>query len=227
MNACAAGFASGADVCGGEWEELPWPHFSGNMWTATCRYIATLPPPTSLLPITHFNWGSMEAWIGSGKDVMVWHLGSAYTGHKYIQFPRNIDAAVSRLSQIATCARPSPPSCRPGIDIITDVYHSNTKFLHITVQLPCACVNFVTKDGVNVFLMSNLDNNWLIDLGVIPVYRIMDGENVTICNFSRSFRMVLQMKNEMFMYMDVVVRVQYNLGTHHAGAQDSRQVTIV
>ena len=35
------------------------------------------------------------------------------------------------------------------------------------------------------------------------------------------------MKNEMLIHMDVVVRVQYNLGVYYAGAQDSRQVTIV
>ncbi len=29
LNACNAGFASGADVCGAEWEHSPWPHFSG------------------------------------------------------------------------------------------------------------------------------------------------------------------------------------------------------
>jgi len=227
MNACAAGFASGADVCGGEWEEQPWPHFSGNMWTATCSYIATLPPPTSLLPITHFNWGSMEAWVGSGTDVVVWHLGSAYTGHKYIQFPSNMDAALSRPSQIATCSRASPRNCRSDINIITHVYNSNSNFLHVTVRLPCACVSHVTKDGVKVFLMSNLDNNWHVDLGFIDIDRVTDEKTATICNFSRSFRMVLQMKNDMLMYMDVVVRVQYNLGAYYAGAQDSRQVMIV
>jgi hypothetical protein len=85
----------------------------------------------------------------------------------------------------------------------------------------------VTKDGVKVFLMSNLDNNWHVDLGVIDIGRVTDEKTATICNFSRSFRMVLQMKNDMLMYMDVVVRVQYNLGAHYAGAQDSRQVMIV
>ena len=44
----------------------------GNMWTAKCSYIATLSPPSSLLPITHSNWGAMEVCVCLCLCVGVW-----------------------------------------------------------------------------------------------------------------------------------------------------------
>jgi hypothetical protein len=224
MSACAAGFASGADVCGGEWEERPWPHFSGNMWTAKCSYIVTLPPPTSLLPITHSNWGRMEAWVGSGQDVVVWHLGSAYTGHKYIQMPRYASRGIDAFVRIATCVRPTPRHCRPDINLLAHVYHLTSQLLHITVRLPCACVRHVTRDDLRVMLVSALDSDWRNDIGVIHVDRDVDGGPLGVCSFSRSFPVVLHFARPQWMYLEVSAWVQYDFGTHQAGARDSRQV---
>lgn len=223
MRACAAGFASGADVCGGEWEDRPWPHFSGNMWTATCRYIATLPPPTSLLPLTHSNWGLMEAWVGSGRDVLVWHLGSAYTGDKYIQSPRYNSSALSSASMhVATCIRPRPKSCRPDVFILAHVYHSTSHRLLVTIRLPCQCLRHVTNDDVAVTLVMMPD--YVFKLGVIYIDRSVDGGPGSVCSYSHLFPVVLQLKRENIVGLNVMAAVSFDFGTHVAGAQDTRQV---
>jgi hypothetical protein len=225
MRACAAGFASGADVCGGEWEERPWPHFSGNMWTAACSYIATLPPPNSLLPLTHSNWGAMEAWIGSGRDVLVWHLGSAYTGDKYIQAPRYDSSGISSASTlVATCIRRRPKNCRPDIHILAHTYHSTTHRLHVAVRLPCECVRHVTKDDVVVTVMMLPDS--VFQVGTIHVDRNVDVEPAAICSYSHLFPVALNLKEEYLdkMGLNVMAHVSFDFGSHIAGAQDARQV---
>ncbi len=228
VSACAAGFASGADVCGGEWEETPWPHFSGNMWTATCSYIASLPPPSSLLPITHSNWGSMEAWIGSGVDVSVWHLGSAYTGHKYIQMPRyNSSGILGNSVRVSTCVRPAPRSCRPDINLMHHEFHLTSKLLKVTVGVPCACILHVTKDEVNVTFMTGLDTSgevYQAGTDVIPVDREVVRGHSAICSFSRSWPLNLKGLTRNVATLTVVVWVRYDFGTHHAVATDARQV---
>ncbi len=226
MRACFTGFASGADVCGGEWEESPWPHFSGNMWTAACNYIATLPPPNSLLPLTHSNWGAMEAWIGSGKDVLVWNLGSAYTGNKYIQTPKYDSFEISSdVARVATCIRHRPKNCRPEIHILAHVYHSPSHRLHVAVRMPCECVRHVTNDDVVVTVMMLPDS--VFQVGVIRIDRSVEGGGpVAICSYSRLFPVVLNLKKENLelMGLNVMVHVSFDLGTHIARAQDARQV---
>ena len=225
VRSCAAGIASGADVCGGEWEEKPWPHFSGNMWTASCRYISTLPSPTSLLPITQSNWGAMEAWIGSGRNVLVWHLGSAYTGNKYIQMPKFDGERVLHASwQLATCIRPQSQSCRPDIGIMTHLFRVTPQLLLVTVRIPCSCIRHVSKDEVRVILKAFQGN---VQIGVIRIYRNIDGGPSAVCSFSESFPVALSLKREHWQDLEVLVEVLFDMGTHNAVAQDQRQVTVL
>ncbi len=222
---CAAGIASGSDVCGGEWEEKPWPHFSGNMWTASCRYISTLPSPASLLPITHSNWGAMEAWIGSGRNVLVWHLGSAYTGNKYIQMPKFGDRSVLNTPwQLATCIRPKSQSCRPDIGIMTHLYRVHSQLLLVAVRIPCSCVRHVSKDEVRVMIKVDQGS---VQVGVIQVDRGVGSGPSGVCSFSNSFPVALKLKYQQWHGLEVHVEVWFDMGTHTAGAQDQRQVIVV
>jgi hypothetical protein len=62
---CTAALAA-ADVCGVDWYQEPWPHFSGNFWWATSSYVRTLPPPVGL---NHAERHQCEAWIGMNEKV--------------------------------------------------------------------------------------------------------------------------------------------------------------
>ena len=56
------------DACGVNWHEEPAPHFSGNFWWATPRYVASLP---EAIGPEHFD---PEAWIGANQPkVKCWH----------------------------------------------------------------------------------------------------------------------------------------------------------
>lgn len=62
------------DLCGVEWREKPFPHYSGNFWWATHRYIRTLPSPMEYQKQNSLYQDDMgsnravaEFWIGTGR----------------------------------------------------------------------------------------------------------------------------------------------------------------
>ena len=59
------------DICGVNWREYPWPHFSGNFWWARSDYVRRLIHPDDARGICTFGdrYGA-EAWIGTGDPVL-------------------------------------------------------------------------------------------------------------------------------------------------------------
>jgi hypothetical protein len=66
----------GYDVASNQWLELPWPHFSGNVWWAKSSYIKQLPllklpthkdSPTEIDVKGWSNRHEAEAWVGLKK----------------------------------------------------------------------------------------------------------------------------------------------------------------
>ncbi|HMD53993.1 MAG TPA: glycosyltransferase [Phycisphaerae bacterium] len=83
------------DICGVNWRESPWPHFSGNVWWATSDYIKRLIPLDSLPPITGKDQGhrhQCERWIGSGAEVQPAVLHLSKIDHYASRYPRNLYA---------------------------------------------------------------------------------------------------------------------------------------
>ncbi len=73
------------DACGVNWHDEPTPHFSGNFWWATPRYVASLP---QTIGPEHFD---PEAWIGSSQPkIHCWHESGIdhylepYPAHRYV-----------------------------------------------------------------------------------------------------------------------------------------------
>jgi glycosyltransferase involved in cell wall biosynthesis len=99
------------DVCGVNWLEAPWPHFSGNFWWARSSYVATLPPPGTL-PTIIAGWDQVhrhqcERWIGCGTDgVRAASLHQTRLDHYVARYPREAYADAIRHADGA--ARPVP-----------------------------------------------------------------------------------------------------------------------
>jgi GT2 family glycosyltransferase len=84
------------DICGVNWQELPWPHFSGNFWWATYSYVAKLPELDRLLPVVE-GWDQQERhqcerWIGSGVNVRPASLHQSHSDHYKFEYPRSFYA---------------------------------------------------------------------------------------------------------------------------------------
>lgn len=94
------------DVVGPNWETIPWPHFSGNMWWATSDYLARLPkllhPMEAIEHHTankryqftnegHWRFDH-EAWIGSANPNYFEIAKSFDEGgkHYYTEYPSNL-----------------------------------------------------------------------------------------------------------------------------------------
>jgi hypothetical protein len=61
-----------SDVCGVDWLQFPWPHFSGNYWWAKADYVRKLEDPEALTVLGLLNHGkrhNAERWIGTGAGV--------------------------------------------------------------------------------------------------------------------------------------------------------------
>lgn len=77
------------DVCGVNWKEDPWPHFSGNFWWARSEYVASLrafgdlPPPVRGWDLRH----QCERWIGSGDKVRACSLHQSHVDHYHDNYP--------------------------------------------------------------------------------------------------------------------------------------------
>lgn len=92
------------DTSGPNWEQTPWPHYSGNFWWANSDYIAKLQPlvhPHKLVSINatqfkgHGHWRfDHEAWIGSGSPKAFEVAKSFDEGgkHYHQRYPRELYA---------------------------------------------------------------------------------------------------------------------------------------
>lgn len=80
------------DVCGVNWLEQPWTHFSGNFWWARTDYIRRLPPIVDIpvdQVLDHTERHRCERWIGSGRPLRVNCLHSSNGVDHYIEcYPR-------------------------------------------------------------------------------------------------------------------------------------------
>ncbi len=84
------------DICGVNWQELPWQHFSGNFWWATASYVAKLPDLDQLPPVLE-GWDQQERhqcerWIGAGTDVRPASLHQSRSDHYKFEYPRSFYA---------------------------------------------------------------------------------------------------------------------------------------
>lgn len=64
---CVSALDNGFDICGVNWHENPWPHFSGNFWWAKASYIKSLPPISGYMARDfniHDRRVKAESWIG-------------------------------------------------------------------------------------------------------------------------------------------------------------------
>jgi hypothetical protein len=106
------------------------------------------------------------------------------------------------------------------------MYRSAWRGLFVVVTLPCACVHQAAKGGIWVMLVMTLDNQQPIELGTVAIDRNAEGEGgpSPVCSFSQFFPVVLSLKREMLVYLEVIAEVWFDMGTHTAGAQDRRQV---
>ena len=80
----------------------------------------------------------------------------------------------------------------------------------------------MTNDDVAVTLTMMPD--YVFKLGVIYIDRSVDGGPGSVCSYSHLFPVVLQLKRENILGLNVMAAVSFDLGTHVAGAQDIRQV---
>ena len=84
------------DVCGVNWQNVPWPHFSGNFWWAHSQYIAALPSIAELRQPTgtwnHSERHQCERWIGSGTIVRTATLHQSHVDHYRSRYPREFFA---------------------------------------------------------------------------------------------------------------------------------------
>jgi hypothetical protein len=94
------------------------------------------------------------------------------------------------------------------------MYRSAWRGLFVVVTLPCACVHQAAKGGIRVMLVMTLDNQ----------HAEGEGGPSPVCSFSQFFPVVLSLKREMLVYLEVIAEVWFDMGTHTAGAQDRRQV---
>ena len=98
------------DVAGVNWHLQPFPHFSGNMWWATARYIRTLPRPCHT---GGSRWARYmaERWIGMNADVRVACLHQSLVNHYETFYPAaEYDAPSDRLQPVTALAGGQPPS---------------------------------------------------------------------------------------------------------------------
>lgn len=84
------------DVCGVNWQNVPWPHFSGNFWWAHSQYVASLPSIAELRQPTgtwnHSERHQCERWIGSGPMVRLATLHQSHVDHYRGRYPREFFA---------------------------------------------------------------------------------------------------------------------------------------
>jgi hypothetical protein len=79
-----------ADVCGVNWHEEPWRHFSGNFWWARSDYVRTLPSVHTLNLADRFE---AESWLGRNPAVLAKSLFDSKVNHYDERFPRELYAA--------------------------------------------------------------------------------------------------------------------------------------
>jgi GT2 family glycosyltransferase/tetratricopeptide (TPR) repeat protein len=81
------------DVCGVNWTDSPWPHFSGNCWWGRSSYIRELIPPDLACADdakVDEHRQLCEWWIGSGKGVRPANLHQSHVNHYQIRYPRHL-----------------------------------------------------------------------------------------------------------------------------------------
>ncbi len=150
------------DVCGVNWHTAPAPHFSGNFWWATPRYIATL--PTRIGP-EHFD---AEAWIGSNQP-HVCCLHDSGVDHYLTPYPEGRyrdEATVTDGGSPA--ARPAPTPRRTGRATI--------------------CLNMIVRDEAHIVTEVLGDVAPLIDTWTIVDTGSRDGTPDVIRDFFRGRR---------------------------------------
>jgi hypothetical protein len=77
------------DICGVNWQSLPWPHYSGNFWWARSEYVRKLRAPdrgSSVFRIQDQRH-QCERWIGSGVPVRAACLYRSGLDHYFEPFP--------------------------------------------------------------------------------------------------------------------------------------------
>lgn len=70
------------DACGVNWLEEPEPHFSGNFWWASPRYLARLPETIGPVPL------APEMWIGTGQPKVLC-LAESGVNHYHEAYPES------------------------------------------------------------------------------------------------------------------------------------------
>jgi hypothetical protein len=109
---CADSLAAGADICGVNWFDKPWPHFSGNFWWARTQYVRQLPDPADLAVVianpTHSQRHRCERWIGSAPGVRHVCLDHSRIDHYKERFPpsRYVPGLSRRIGAPAGSTRP-------------------------------------------------------------------------------------------------------------------------
>lgn len=101
-------------VCGVNWQEVPWPHFSGNFWWARSEYLAAL-PPIEAQSVEVEDWDvttrhKCERWIASGEPVRPASLHQTHLDHYLSRFRREMYTGPA----VAAGARP------PRVAVIFD-----------------------------------------------------------------------------------------------------------
>lgn len=99
---CIAALAQN-DVCGVNWQQTPWPHFSGNFWWARSDYIKQLNSIDSLPPVVEGRDQGIrhqcERWVCSGNQLREATLHQSHLHHYVAKYTRHLyvgpDAAES------------------------------------------------------------------------------------------------------------------------------------
>jgi hypothetical protein len=111
-----------SDVCGVDWQQHPWPHFSGNFWWARCDYIRRLQDPAIPAdgPVKLSNRHEAEFWIGTGAAVRAKCLFWSRTDLYQQRFPpsRYMATADAGTKPASADTPPQAPTAADGTEPI-------------------------------------------------------------------------------------------------------------
>lgn len=98
------------DVCGVNWHDWPYPHFSGNFWWANSEYVAGLPPLSDLCRPEDCGPDSRhwcERWLGSSPSVRAHSFHESGINHYLESYPRSKYSPIREVTPTASWLQPS------------------------------------------------------------------------------------------------------------------------
>lgn len=135
------------DICGVNWHEEPWPHFSGNFWWARSDYTAALPSVANWRLGQHWSDDRhiCERWIGMASRRRVFCAHSSGIDHYEERYPRSRYTAVCE----ADWALPDQLSTWAGIenrfqDLVEPVGVVH-RVIHLTSELGLSTLAIATS----------------------------------------------------------------------------------